>query len=193
MPAQAAPTTPLGHSGRWVTDATGRVVLLHGVNMVYKRPPYHPAAAGFDGPDADFLAANGFNTVRLGLIYAGVEPAPGVYDEAYLDQIAATESLLASRGIFSQLDFHQDLYNERFQGEGWPDWAVQDDGLPNMPQFGFPQQLLRHAGAEPGLRPLVGERPGPGRHRPPGPLRGRLPPTWPSASRTATTRSDTTC
>jgi endoglycosylceramidase len=142
VPAHAAPTTPLGHSGRWVTDATGRVVLLHGVNMVYKRPPYHPAAAGFDGPDADFLVANGFNTVRLGIIYAGVEPTPGTYDEAYIDQIAATESLLASRGIFSQLDFHQDLYNERFQGEGWPDWAVQDDGLPNMPQFGFPNNYF---------------------------------------------------
>ena len=136
--ADAAPTTPLGHSGRWITDATGRVVLLHGVNMVYKRPPYYPAAAGFDAPDADFLAANGFNTVRLGLIYAGVEPSPGVYNEAYIDEIAATESLLANRGIFSQLDFHQDLYNERFQGEGWPDWAVQDDGLPAAPQQGFP-------------------------------------------------------
>lgn len=140
--AQAEPTAPLGHSGRWITDATGRVVLLHGVNMVYKRPPYTPAAAGFDGPDADFLAANGFNTVRLGLIYAGVEPAPGVYDESYLDQIAATEALLAQRGIFSQLDFHQDLYNERFQGEGWPDWAVEDDGLPNTPQFGFPNNYF---------------------------------------------------
>lgn len=140
--AEAAPTTPLGHSGRWVTDAQGRVVILHGVNMVYKRPPYAPSAAGFDAPDAAFLARHGFNTVRLGLIYAGVEPAPGSYDEAYLDQIAATERLLADHGIFSQLDFHQDLYNERFQGEGWPDWAVQDDGLPATPQLGFPSNYF---------------------------------------------------
>jgi endoglycosylceramidase len=113
-------------------------VILHGVNMVNKRAPYLPSAAGFDAPDAAFLAANGFNTVRLGLIYAGVEPTPGVYDEAYLDGIAATEATLAQHGIFSMLDFHQDLYNERFQGEGWPDWAVQDDGLPAIPQAGFP-------------------------------------------------------
>jgi endoglycosylceramidase len=106
--------------------------------MVYKRPPYHPAAAGFNAEDAEFLRRNGFNTVRLGIIYAGVEPAPGSYDEAYLDQIAATEAVLARHGIFSQLDFHQDMYNERFQGEGWADWAVDDDGLPNMPQSGFP-------------------------------------------------------
>jgi endoglycosylceramidase len=136
--AWAGPTTPLGHSGRWITDAQGRVVILHGVNMVFKRPPYYPAAAGFGEDDAAFLAEHGFNAVRLGVIYAGVEPNPGNYDGGYLNQIAATESALARHGIFSQLDFHQDLYNERFQGEGWPDWAVQDDGLPNMPQFGFP-------------------------------------------------------
>jgi endoglycosylceramidase len=136
--AAAGPTTPLGHSGRWITDARGRVVILHGVNMVYKRPPYYPAATGFGEDDAVFLKRHGFNTVRLGVIYAGLEPNPGVYDDRYLNQIAATESILAKHGIFSQLDFHQDMYNERFQGEGWPDWAVQDDGLPNQPQLGFP-------------------------------------------------------
>jgi endoglycosylceramidase len=140
--AWAGPTTPLGHSGRWITDAKGRVVILHGVNMVFKRPPYHPGATGFGKDDAAFLKRYGFNTVRLGVIYAGVEPSPGAYDEGYLDQIAATESILAKHGIFSQLDFHQDMYNERFQGEGWPDWAVQDDGLPNQPQLGFPGNYL---------------------------------------------------
>ena len=136
--AWAGPTTPLEHSGRWIIDAKGRVVILHGVNMVFKRPPYYPAATGFGTDDAAFLKRNGFNVVRLGVIYAGVEPNPGSYDDGYLNQIAATESTLARHDIFSQLDFHQDMYNERFQGEGWPDWAVQDDGLPNQPQLGFP-------------------------------------------------------
>ncbi|HEY3193504.1 MAG TPA: cellulase family glycosylhydrolase [Solirubrobacterales bacterium] len=140
--AQAAPTAPLSHSGRWITDARGRVVILHGVNMVFKRPPYYPAATGFGRDDAAFLERHGFNAVRLGLIYKGVEPNPGAYDDGYLNRIAATESLLARHGVFSQLDFHQDMYNERFQGEGWPDWAVQDDGLPNQPQLGFPNNYF---------------------------------------------------
>src|SRR5439155_1111277 len=67
-----------------------------------------------------------------------VEPTPGAYDDAYLDHIADTVATLARHGILSLLDFHQDLYNERFAGEGWPDWAVQDDGLPNQPNLGFP-------------------------------------------------------
>jgi endoglycosylceramidase len=139
--AQAGPTAPLSHSGRWITDAKGRVAILHGVNMVTKVPPYAPAAQGFGDDDAAFLQRNGFNTVRLGLIYKGVEPSPGSYDDGYLNSIAATEANLASHGVFSLLDFHQDMYNERFQGEGWPDWAVQDDGLPN-PMLGFPNNYF---------------------------------------------------
>lgn len=128
---------PLGQSGTWITDATGRVVILHGLNQVYKVPPYLPSSDGFSSDDAAFLAANGFTVVRVGVIWGAVEPQPGVYDDAYLDGIAATVQMLAQHGIVALLDFHQDLYNEKFQGEGAPAWAVQDAGLPNPP-LGFP-------------------------------------------------------
>jgi endoglycosylceramidase len=140
--ALAAPTLPLNHAGRWITDADGRVVVVHGVNMVAKRPPYAPDATGFSEDDAAFLEAEGYNSVRLGLIYKAVEPQPGHYDDAYIDRIKATADMLARHGITSLLDFHQDLYNERFQGEGWPDWAVNDDGLPAQPALGFPYNYL---------------------------------------------------
>ena len=54
--------------------------------------------------------------------------------------------MLARHGIFSLLDFHQDLYNERFGGEGWPDWAVLDDGVPAEPLTGFPGSYLTSPG-----------------------------------------------
>lgn len=136
-PAAAAPQLPLGHEGRWITDARGRVVILQGYNMVYKRPPYAPDAIGFGADDAKFLAAEGYDTVRVGIIYKALEPEPGVYDDAYLDRIAKTVDTLGRHGIVSLVDFHQDMYNERFQGEGWPDWAVLDDGLPAEPKRGF--------------------------------------------------------
>src|SRR3954453_13065535 len=82
--AAAGPAQPLGHEGRWITDAHGRVVFIHAVNMVYKRPPYYPRAIGFGADDAQFLHRHGFNGVRLGVIYKGVEPHPGRYDDAYL-------------------------------------------------------------------------------------------------------------
>lgn len=136
MPAPA-PVLPIGHAGTWMTDAQGRVVVLHGLNQVYKVPPYEPSADGFGDDDAAFLATNGFNAMRVGVIWAAVEPQPGSYDDAYLASIAQTVQTLASHGILSLLDFHQDMFNEVFQGEGAPAWAVQTGGLPN-PQLGFP-------------------------------------------------------
>src|SRR3954469_1420924 len=141
-PAQAAPEPPFGSAGGFLTDANGRVFISHGVNMVYKVAPYAPSASGFGDDDAAFLQREGFNSVRLGVIYKAVEPSPGTYDTAYLAKIAATASILEKHGIAPLLDFHQDLYNERFQGEGWPDWAVLDDGLPAQPQLGFPGNYL---------------------------------------------------
>jgi endoglycosylceramidase len=124
--------------GQWLLDPHGRVLMLHGLNMVYKTGSYAPDAVGFGADDARFLARNGFTTVRLGLIWKAVEPQPGVYDTAYLRRIRHTTKVLARHGIWTLLDFHQDLYNEKFQGEGAPDWAVLDDGLPAQPQAGFP-------------------------------------------------------
>jgi endoglycosylceramidase len=161
-PAHAAPKTPLAHAGRWITDAKGRVTVLHGLNMVYKRPPYAPDAIGFGDDDAAFLARQGFNTVRVGLIYKAVEPVPGTYDDAYLARIEATVNALGKHGIVSLLDFHQDLYNERFQGEGWPDWAVQDDGLPNQPQNGFPANYLTMPALQRAFDHFWANDPGPG-------------------------------
>jgi endoglycosylceramidase len=137
--ASAAPSSPLSHAGRWITDARGRVVILHGANMVYKVAPFYPSAAGFDDDDAAFLERMGFNAVRVGVIWSALEPAPGRYDDGYLAQIASTVATLARHRIFSLLDFHQDMYNELFQGEGFPNWAVQDDGLPAIPRLGFAQ------------------------------------------------------
>ncbi|HVU74002.1 MAG TPA: cellulase family glycosylhydrolase [Mycobacteriales bacterium] len=132
-PTAPAPTLEqLHHDGRWLTDSAGRVVFLHGINAVYKRPPYvaPDTAAGFTAKDADLLAAHGINAVRLGVLFAGVMPTEGVIDQSYLDGIDRIVQLLAARHIWVLLDFHQDAFNERFAGEGFPAWAVHDDGLP---------------------------------------------------------------
>lgn len=128
-----------------MTDVDGRVVVLHGVNMVAKRPPYVPATLGFGEDDARFLANNGFRAVRLGVIWKGLEPTPGRYDDRYLDRIDQTVMLLARYGIYTLIDFHEDALNERFGGEGFPDWAVEvvgnGDG-PDRPGPGTEAALL---------------------------------------------------
>ena len=131
-------------------------------------------AVGFGADDARFLRRNGFNTVRLGLIYKAVEPQPGRYDAAYIDTIRSTERMLAGHGIFSLLDFHQDLYNEKFGGEGFPDWAVLDDGLPAEPLTGFPASYVTSPGLNRAFDNLWANADGPGGVGDPGPLRRRL-------------------
>ncbi len=171
--ADAAPK-PLSNTGRWLTDASGRVVILHGFNMVYKRPPYQPGAVGFSADDADFLRRHGFNTVRLGLIYKAVEPQPGKVNHAYVRRIRALERMLAKHGIHSLLDFHQDLYNEKFNGEGWPDWAVLDDGLPAEPLTGFPGSYVTSPGLNRAFDNFYANVDGPGGV----PIQRRYAQTW---------------
>jgi endoglycosylceramidase len=139
-PAQALPSgsAPVYRARTpFIVDGAGRVAILHGVNVVYKVPPYYPPASQFGPSDADWLAAHGFDVVRLGVIWAGVEPSPNHFDDTYLGHIAAIVDMLGSRGIAVLLDFHQDMMNELFQGEGFPAWAVHTE-VPPTNCCGFP-------------------------------------------------------
>jgi endoglycosylceramidase len=142
QPSSGLPSQPLGHIGRFLTDSQGRVLILHGVNMINKFPPYDLASIGFDERDADLLQRSGLNVVRVGVIYAGVEPEPGRFDDAYLASIASTVAMLGRHGILSLLDFHQDIFAAPFTGEGFPAWSVYDNGLPLKPNFGFPADYI---------------------------------------------------
>jgi endoglycosylceramidase len=128
---------PLGTSGDWLTNSDGQVVILHGLNEVYKVAPGEPSASGFSDDDAAFLAENGFNAVRVGVIWSDLEPEPGIFDPEYLNSIEQTVQTLGNHGIYSIIDFHQDAYSTAFGGEGAPDWAVQTDGVAN-PSLPFP-------------------------------------------------------
>ncbi|HKY91166.1 MAG TPA: cellulase family glycosylhydrolase [Nevskiaceae bacterium] len=134
------PPDQLRREGRYMVDSKNRIVLLHGVNAVWKMAPYAPpdTPEGFTAADAAWLKRNGFNSVRVGTIFAGVMPQKGAIDREYLRKVDRVVQLLAAQDIYVMLDFHQDLYAEKFGGEGFPDWAVHDDGLPNFPDLGFP-------------------------------------------------------
>lgn len=125
--------------GGWLVDREGRVVILHGVNAVWKHAPYVPpdSVEGFTAADADWLATHGFNAVRLGVLFSGVMPQPHRIDTAYLDKVDRVLRLLASRGIYTMIDFHQDLYGDAYAGEGFPDWSVQPARY-DLLRAGFP-------------------------------------------------------
>jgi endoglycosylceramidase len=144
--------------GPYLRDRSGRVVFFHGVNAVYKRPPFElfPAPGrpwNFSAADASLMARLGFNVVRLGMTWSGLEPgsAPpndpaicargtptnphqfkqAVFDR-YMNRLHATVELLGRFHIYTILDMHQDVYNQMFDGEGAPGWAVCTNGLPSI-------------------------------------------------------------
>src|SRR5262245_66656058 len=78
------PVGPIAHQGRWLTDATGRVLMLRGINFVPKEASYYPSAFGFGAQDAVWLKEHGFDAVRLGLTGTGIMPTPGRIDEQFL-------------------------------------------------------------------------------------------------------------
>jgi hypothetical protein len=96
-------------------DSWGRTRIFHGVNAVFKEPPYLPF---MDGPfcaenslneeDADNLLSWGFNVVRLGVMWPGVEPHRGSYDMDYLDEALRLVDMLGEFGacnFFAKKDY----------------------------------------------------------------------------------------
>ena len=133
-------------------------MFLHGVDAVYKFAPYelYPDPGrpwNFSTPDASLMARLGFNVVRLGMTWSGLEPGrapandpaicdrgkpgnPGQFSQSvlkrYIAHLQTTVNLLARFHIYTILDMHQDVYNEMFEGEGEPNWAVCTDGVPSV-------------------------------------------------------------
>jgi endoglycosylceramidase len=144
-------TGPIGSpGGPFLYDSQGRVVFLHGVDAVYKRKPFElytdPGKPwNFSAADASLMARLGFDVVRLGMTWSGLEPGrakandPAICDpgrptnphqlnlatlDRYLAHLRQTVDLLGRYHIFTILDMHQDVYNQAFDGEGAPSWAV---------------------------------------------------------------------
>jgi len=108
----------------------GRTQVFHGVNVVQKSFPWHPSLGEFDAntslnaEDMANLQSWGLNVVRLGVMWPGVEPAPGKYNQTYLEVVRQLVNDMHSHGIYTIVDFHQDAFAERFCGEGVPDWLL---------------------------------------------------------------------
>ena len=117
-------------------DSFGRQVILSGINKVNKDKKMN-----YTDNDSlssyEQLSKYGFNCIRLGLIWDGVEPEPGKYDEKYLDKIEERINWAAQNGIYVMLDMHQDLYGQSFaegsaMGDGAPRWATITENQPHI-------------------------------------------------------------
>ena len=133
---------PLAVKGARLIDGQGRTVVLHGVNVVYKLAPYTP---DFTRADARRLRGWGMNAIRLGVSWRALEPTRGVLDTVYVARVRRLVRLAGAEGLWVLIDMHQDLWSERYGGEGAPDWATLDDGQPFTSPRPFPYAYLQPA------------------------------------------------
>jgi endoglycosylceramidase len=137
-------------NGGRIVDGRGREVLLRGVNVnalaEYWKGTDFPTTFPLVDGDPTRMQSIGWSAVRLLVSWSRIEPAPGRYDENYLDDVERTVAQLKQAGLYSIVDFHQDAWGPETaarpdeicdpnteRGLGWdgaPEWATLDAGLP---------------------------------------------------------------
>lgn len=126
-------------------DEYGRVRIFHGVNVVYKLPPFLPNLTHFDpqnsltDDDLTNLHKWGFNVIRFYTAWMGVNPnSETEVNQDYLAQLSKAVQMMENKGIYALLDCHQDVFSRYFCGEGVPDWVAKKIGDQTVKSFPFP-------------------------------------------------------
>ena len=124
-------------SGTRFIDSYGRQVVFSGINKVNKDPQKN-YLDNDSGETFNQFRKWGLNCVRLGVIWAAVEPEPGKYNEKYLDKLEEQVNRAVQNGIYVLLDMHQDLFGASTEdgkdsmGDGAPQWATLTENLPHV-------------------------------------------------------------
>lgn len=132
MPGTAG---PVSCRDRQFIGPDGNPVILRGLNVAQsaKRAPYLP----WQKPEHFVQMSQwGCNCLRLLIVWAAVEPQPGKYDDQYLASVRQRLDWAQQAGLYVILDMHQDLYGEKYGGDGAPQWACVDNGAAFDPQPG---------------------------------------------------------
>ena len=126
-----APSSPFlrVQGGRFI-DAQGRQVLLHGMNVISKSKDTN-YLSWHRREDFARLREWGMNCIRLGIIWDGIEPEPGKYDEVYLDSVEERVAWAAEHDLYVFLDMHQDLFSVLYSDSA-PAWATLHEDRPHV-------------------------------------------------------------
>lgn len=133
----------------FIERATNKTLMMSGPNVVVKGPPYLPSVDGksvcsdvvnddcgatgtcttcytFNEADVQNLKDNGWNTIRLGVAWAGAQPRnEDGLDSDFLRRLHAILDLTDATGIHVVLDNHGDMVGTAGCGNGVPMWIQQ--------------------------------------------------------------------
>lgn len=173
---------------QFIVAKTKAPIVMSGPNVVVKGPPYMPSVKGdsicndvvndactatgtctscftFNQADVDHLKSRGWNSIRLGVVWAGAQPRDeDALDPDFVQRLHAVLNLTDANGIYVILDNHGDMVGSAGCGNGAPMWfqkkaAPQLIGKPL--ETHFPYNLVpvltvsktsgyAHCGADPG-------------------------------------------
>jgi endoglycosylceramidase len=142
--AQCDPDAISVQPGTMFQDGCGRQRFFRGANVVTKLAPYVPPTSYFDPAtsfakeDAALYQSLGWNLIRLGTMWPGVQPTSAAINQTYLEALTTLSSIAAEFGIYSILDAHQDSLSNQFCGEGMPAWVARIAAAGSLP---FPQPI----------------------------------------------------
>ena len=114
----------------YLVDEQGREVVLHGLNVSGAAKTDPLGVAWHKRADYARMSDWGFNAVRLLLFWNVLEAEEGRYNRAYLNRLRLRLDWAHENDLKVILDMHQDLYGPKFAGDGAPEWATHDGGIP---------------------------------------------------------------
>jgi len=144
-----APRNVVIDGQEFVLVATKEPIVLGGPNVVVKGPPYLPSVSGdaicndivdsecsatgtctscftFNQADIDHIKSLGWNSIRLGTVWAGAQPRDeDALDPDFLQRLHALLNLTDVNGIHVILDNHGDMVGTAGCGNGAPMWFQQ--------------------------------------------------------------------
>ncbi len=134
---------------QFIVGESGKPIILSGPNVVVKASPYIPDVSGttycvdnvndacattgtcsscstFNQADVDHIKAMGWNSIRLGVVWAGAQPRnEDSLDPDFLTRLHKILNLTDSAGINVILDNHGDMVGSAGCGNGVPMWFSQ--------------------------------------------------------------------
>ena len=123
--------TPASLPTKYIKDAAGRSVIYNGANICNASKHCNQGRAGvsWEGP-TELLAAKaeGRNVARYLVFWEALEPTEGQFDTVYLKAAVAKAKEVIACSLDVIVDLHQDLFAQRYGGDGFPDWMVKDNG-----------------------------------------------------------------
>jgi len=105
------------------------------MSISYKLAPFAPTLDTFDpvhsfsNDDLRLFDKLNLNIIRLGISWAAVQPTkgPNGFDLTYLSLLKDLVVAAEKAGIYVLVECHQDLFSEKFLGDGAPSWAITKD------------------------------------------------------------------